>query len=68
MSRHDKPIAAEMLVVDARSKAMKNFKKKARSWLKREPYFSPNPNHRFALGTKYDAGWTVDPPVLVSAK
>jgi hypothetical protein len=68
MSRHDKPIAAKMLVVDARSKAMKSLKKKARSWLKQEPYFSPNPNHRFALGTKYDAGWTVAPPILVSAK
>ena len=67
MSRYDKPIAAEMLVVDARAKAMANLKKKARSWLKQEPNFSPNPNHRFALGTKYDAGWTVDYPILVSA-
>ncbi|MBB6224967.1 glycosyltransferase family 2 protein [Rhizobium leguminosarum] len=68
MSRHDKPIAARMLLVDARSKAKTSLKKKIRSWLKQEPYFSPNPNHRFALGTKYDAGWTVEPSSLVSAE
>ncbi|PDT32147.1 glycosyl transferase family 2 [Rhizobium sp. L9] len=68
MSRHDKPIAAKMLVVDTGSKAMRSLKREARSWLKQKSYFSSNPDHRFALGTKYDAGWTVDPPILVSAK
>ncbi|PDT02098.1 glycosyltransferase family 2 protein [Rhizobium chutanense] len=68
MSRHDKSIAARMLAVEARSKAMTSLKKKIRSWRKQEPYFSPNPNHRFALGTKYDAGWKVEAPMLVSAE
>lgn len=67
MSRHDKPIAAEMLVVDARSKAMKNFKK-GPIMAEAGTIFLSKSQSSLCSGNKIRCRLDGGPPVLVSAK